>query len=203
MWSTSRREGRRPWLGGRGSRWLGVAAVAGALLTCATVTPSGDPADEGDSLAPVSFVVRGEPRTFEVALEPAVRERLLAELERGSLEVARLFLRDLRFRGAERLKGVHVFVEKPDADRSTPVDDPHYVQSFALGLEPTQSMAWNIAPVLTRLWHAGKLSRLLERAILRVTLVPQPWDPHLGVGDDLELELTRLEIELETPPDQL
>jgi hypothetical protein len=131
-----------------------------------------------------------------------VVRRLELDLADGSLEVARLILRDLRPRAAQALKGVRIFVEKLDADAGTPVDDPHYAGNFVLGLEDSQTMLWNIAPTLSRLWHSGALTAkgLAQRKALRITFVPDPVEPATPLPKDFALTFKSLEIELPRPP---
>jgi hypothetical protein len=147
-------------------------------------------------------VITAAPATFEVALGSDVRRRLDRQLAGGSLEVARLVLRDLRPRAAGGLKGVRIFVEKPDADAATPVDDPHYAGNFVLGLEPSQTMLWNIAPTLSRLRRSGALTAddLAVKKALRITFVPDPVEPAVPLSKDFALTFSGLTIELPQPP---
>lgn len=142
--------------------------------------------------------ITAAPVTFNVALEDEVRQSLERQLAGGSLEVARLVIHNLRPRSAKALKGVRIFIEKPDASVNTPVDDPHYTGNFVLGLEASQSMLLNIAPTLSRLWQAGELAPkvLAERRALRITFVPEPWDDATALAKDFSLPFESLTIEV-------
>jgi hypothetical protein len=160
-------------------------------------TTDGDSRDGGYSQATALAAI---PTTVEVQLAGDTSQRLKDRLDRRSLEVARLVLHDLRPHGASSLKGIRVFVEKPDADLSTPLDDPHYVSSFILGLEPSQTFLWNIAPTLSRLRELGRHpeGEHAPNARLRVTFVPEPWDAAKGLEEDLALPFSSVTIEV--PP---
>ncbi len=171
------------------------------VLACAAASSTVHAAgarERGEGGPAAASVMTAAPATFEVTLGDDVVRRLELHLAHGSLEVARLILRDLRPRAAQTLKGVRIFVEKPDADAGTPVDDPHYAGNFVLGLEDSQTMLWNIAPTLSRLWHSGALTAkgLAQRKALRITFVPDPAEPATPLPKDFALTFKGLTVEL-------
>jgi hypothetical protein len=171
-------------------------------LACAAaqVHGAGGGSGEGDGNPPMAAsVITAAPATFEVALGDEVRRGLELHLAHGSLQVARLILRDLHPRAAQALRGMRIFVEKPDAGAGTSVDDPHYAGNFVLGLEDSQTMLWNIAPTLSRLWHSGALTAqgLEKRKALRITFVPDLWQP---APQGFSLAFKSLTIELPAQP---
>jgi hypothetical protein len=123
-------------------------------------------------------VVTATPRTIDVELDDETRQGLEQHLAAGSLTVARLQLRDVRPQSAQALKGVRIFIEKPDADARTPVDDPHYAGTIVIGFTASESVLLNVAPTLARLRQSADLTtaRLAERKAIRITLVSEPWD---------------------------
>ncbi|WP_287244514.1 MULTISPECIES: hypothetical protein [unclassified Okeania] len=147
-------------------------------------------------------VITANPSTFEVEIEEEVRQRLNLYLEDDSLKIARLYIQELRPREARALQGVRIFIEKPDADANTPIDDPHYANSFVLGLEDSQSMIWNIAPTLSKLWYLGDLSpeKLAEKEALQITFVPNPWDFAIALPEDFALTFRCLRFEMPHQP---
>lgn len=165
-----------------------VFAATACADTVSNVQTAGTEA--GGEEGPVARkVITAAPRTFEVALEEEAQQRL----GRGSLDIARLVIRDLRPRAAQSLKGVRIFIEKPDAHGGTPVDDPHYAGSFVLGLEDSQVLLLNVAPTLTRLWRSGDLA---GRRALRVTFVPEPWDFADALPEEFALPFESLTLEV-------
>jgi len=152
--------------------FLGFVAVA-----CANASPNvrATGAEAGGEGDPVN-VILAAPTTFEVALEDEALQRLELQLARGSLAVVRLVIHDLRPRAAQTLKGVRIFLEKPDADVRTPAGDPHSAGAFVLGLQAPETLLLNVAPTLSRLWQSGDLTPedLAGRKALRVTFVPEP-----------------------------
>src|SRR5689334_18498344 len=81
--------------------------------------------------APVdAHVITATPTTINVTLDDQTRQALQRTLADGSLAIARLSLRDMTPRAAQALKGVKIFIEKPDADSNSPVEDPHYAGAF-------------------------------------------------------------------------
>lgn len=149
-----------------------------------------DPAHGGAILA--------APTTFEVAIEDEARQRLERQLARGSLDVVRLVIRNLRPQAAQALKGVRIFIEKPDADIRTPSRDPHSAGAFVLGLQAPESMLLNVAPALSELWKSGKLTPadLARRKSLRVTFVPETWDSATVLPKDFALAFEGLTFEV-------
>jgi hypothetical protein len=177
--------------------FLGFAAVACACADAGSnvQTAGAEAGGEDDPVA--TRVITAAPNTFEVALEEEARQRLELHLGRGSLDVARLAVRNLRPRAAHALKGVRIFIEKPDADARTPVDDPHYAGSFVLGLEDSQTMLLNVAPTLARLWQSGDLA---GRKALRITFVPEPWDFAAALPENFALPFEGLTLEVPAEP---
>ena len=147
-------------------------------------------------------VITTTPSTFEVDIEEEARQRLNFYLENDSLKIARLYIRDLRPDVAQALEGVRVFIEKPDADVNTPIDDPHYASSFVLGLEDSQSMILNIAPTLSKLWYAGDLSpeRLAGKEAMQITFVPHPLDFVTALPENFTLPFRCLTFEVPSQP---
>jgi hypothetical protein len=123
-------------------------------------------------------VVTATPTTIDVELDDETRQGLEQHLAAGSLTVARLQMRDLRPQSAQALKGVRIFIEKPDANASTAVDDPHFAGTIVIGFTASESVLLNVAPTLARLRQSGDLTtaRLAERRAIRITLVSEPWD---------------------------
>lgn len=175
--------------------FLGFAAMACADSGSNVRTAGAEAGVEDDPMT--AKAITAAPSTFEVALEQEARQRLELHLGRGSLDVARLTVRDLRPRAAKSLKGVRIFIEKPDADARTPVDDPHYAGSFVLGLEDTQTLLLNVAPTLAKLWQSGDLA---GRNALRITFVPEPWDYAAALPEDFALPFASLALEVPAEP---
>jgi hypothetical protein len=175
--------------------FLGFAATACADTASSVQTTGAEAGGEDDPVA--AKVITAAPSTFEVALEEEVPQRLELHLGRGSLDIARLVVRDLRPRAAQSLKGVRIFIEKPDAHAGTPVDDPHYAGSFVLGLEDSQTMLLNVAPTLARLWRSGDLA---GRKALRITFVPEPWDFADALPEEFALSFESLTLEVPADP---
>lgn len=174
---------------------LGFAAMACADSGSNVRTAGAETGSEGDPMA--KKVITAAPRTFEVALEEEASQRLELRLGRGSLDVARLTVLNLRAQSAKALKGVRIFIEKPDADAGTPVEDPHYAGSFVLGLEDSQTMLLNVAPTLNRLWQSGDLA---GRKTLRITFVPEPWDFAAALPEGFALPFESLTLEVPAEP---
>lgn len=147
-------------------------------------------------------VITTTPSTFEVTLEDEVQRRLNLLLDEGSLDIARLAVRDLRPHASRSLKAVRIFIEKSDADVNTATDDPHYVGSFVLGLDDSQSFLFNIAPTLSTLWHTGALSsaQLAESKELQITFVPYPWDFASTLPEDFALPFSCLTLDVPSQP---
>jgi hypothetical protein len=147
-------------------------------------------------------VILAGPITFEVAIKDEARQRLEFQLARGSLDVVRLIIRNLRPRAAQPLKGVRIFIEKPDAGIRTPSGDPHFAGAFVLGLQAPESMLLNVAPTLSKLWQSGKLAPadLARRKALRVTFVPETWDSATALPKDFALAFESLTFEVPAKP---
>lgn len=140
------------------------------------------------------------PATAEIPLDEETRRTLTRHLADGSLTVARLAIRDVRpgETDAYALKGVRIFIEKPDATVRTPVDDPHYAGAFVPGLDPSESSLLNVAPALVRLWNAGTLTRemLERRTSLRATFVGDAMDAATGLPPTFALTIQNLALEV-------
>lgn len=175
--------------------FLGFVAMACADTVSNVQTAGTEVGGEDHPVAPK--VITAAPSTFEVALEKEVPQRLELHLGRGSLDIARLVVRGLRPRAAQSLKGIRIFIEKPDAHADTAVDDPHYAGSFVLGLEDSQTMLLNVAPTLTRLWQSGNLA---GRKALRITFVPEPWDYADALPEEFALTFESLTLEVPAGP---
>lgn len=147
-------------------------------------------------------VILAAPTTFEVAIEDEARQRLELQLTRGSLDVVRLVIRNLRPRAAQGLKGVRIFIEKPDAGLRTRPGDPHSAGAFVLGLEAPETMLLNVAPTLSRLWQSRKLAPadLARRKTLRVTFVPETSDSATVLPKDFALSFESLTFEVPAKP---
>ena len=180
--------------------FLGFVATACANASSKDLATNTEAGGEGD---PVNAgTILAAPTTFEVALEDEVRQRLELRLARGSLDVVRLGIHDLRPRAAQALKGVRIFIEKPDADVRTPAGDPHSAGAFVLGFQTPESMLLNVAPTLSRLWQSGDLAPedLAGRKALRVTFVPETWDSAAALPEDFALAFESLTIEVPADP---
>ncbi len=176
--------------------------IAFSLAACATIYAcaiSGTeaqeemPKGEGGVSESLDYqaVLTAEPTTIEVQLEDHARRYLQLHLEQQDLGVVQLVLRDIRPERASTLKGVRLFIDKRDADPTTSVEDPHYAGSFVLGLEDRQSMLWNIAPTLSRIWKADEIA---DKSNLTVTFVPEPWDFAEELPQDFALRIGSLEV---------
>jgi hypothetical protein len=160
---------------------LFVLCAAACASSSSSVTPSSQP----------PYTISPAPTTIEIALDDAGRDALAGKLTARSLSVARLILRDVRPSGAQTLKGMRIFLEKPDADLSTPIEDPHYAGAFVLGFTPSETINLNVAPTLAKMWASGSLTRatLNERKTIRVTFVPEPWEPARRMPPEFSLTI--------------
>jgi hypothetical protein len=175
-----------------------LAVLCLCTVACASTNGAPRGADNQDPREAMVHVVTAAPTTITIALDESTRQELTRRLADGSLRVARLQLRDLRPRSAQTLKGVRVFVEKPDADLSTPVDDPHYATSFVLGLSSPDSLLFNIAPTLSRLWRSGGLTidHLDKTKAVRVTFIPEPSDAIRVLPADFALTIQGVSLDV-------
>ena len=147
-------------------------------------------------------IVTAAPSTISVELDDETRRELARRLSAGSLTVARLVIRDVRPQAAQALKGVRIFVEKPDADVNTPVEDSHYASAFVLGLTSPESTLVNVAPTLTRLAKSGELTseKLDQQKAIRITFVPEPWDFARRLPADFALTVAGVALEIPRQP---
>lgn len=175
---------------------IALALFMVGAAACAAGTNADSRAAQRDSAAP--YTLTGAPTTIRVELDDSARDALARRLDARSVEVARLILRDVRPAGAQALKGVRVFLEKPDADLSTPTDDPHYAGSFVPGFAPPETVQLNIAPALASVWASRDLSRtaLNDRKAIRITLVAEPWEPARRMPPEFALTIQGAALEL-------
>lgn len=197
------------WVAMRVSRRAIFRLIAIALMSCISVACSASNSDvraEGADLSgnsgksdPMTMnIINNSSSTFQLEIGDEVRQTLKLHLEGGSLKIARLVIRDVYPQAAKDLKGVRIFIENPDADANTTIDDQHYISSFVLGLEDVQSLQFNIAPTLSRLWHAGIITpaHLDGRKKLQVTFVPIHWDFVTAFPTDFALTFKSLTLEV-------
>jgi hypothetical protein len=185
----------------RGMYEMTLAVLSLCTLACVPATSNAEPGRQGQPDAS-PHVITAVPGTISLALDEQTRRGLARHLADGSLAVARLTIRDLSSRAAQGLKGVRVFVEKPNADLSTSVDDPHYAGTFVLGLGASESMLLNIAPTLAKLWQSAELTRatLDGPKTLRITLVSEPWDYAPTLPADFALTIQGVALEIPPQP---
>ena len=146
--------------------------------------------------------ITAAPTTVSIQIDLSTRDALVRRLEARSLDVARLIVRDVQPRAAQGLKGVRVFVEKPDAGITTPTDDPHYAGSFVLGFAPPETHLLNIAPTLSKLWASGDLKRGASNQpeTIRITFVPEVTEPGLRLAPEFALTLQTISLEVPRLP---
>ena len=180
---------------------LAVLCLCTMAWACASSNARVDGRASGQEELP-GHIVTAAPRTINVELDDTTRADLERRLAAGALTVARLVIRDVRPHAAQALKGVRIFIEKPDADVNTPVEDPHYASSFVLGLSAPESMLLNVAPALTRLWKSGELAneKLHQQKTIRITFVPEPWDFARRLPPDFELAMGAVALEIPRQP---
>ena len=181
---------------------LAVLGLCTMVCACASDNARVDGrARQGQDELP-AHVVTAAPLTISVDLDDQTRRELERRLSAGSLTVARLMIRDVRSQAAQALKGVRIFIEKPDADVRTSVDDAHYASSFVLGLTSPESMLLNVAPTLTRLSKSGELTseKLNQQKAIRITFVPEPWDFARRLPPDFALTMAGVALEIPQQP---
>src|SRR3954452_12095378 len=127
---------------------LFVCCAAG----CAPASASTHARNHQPGASATRHTITAAPTILRVELDDLTREELARRLSERSLEITRLIIRDVRPNGAEALKGIRLFIEKPDADMATPTADRHYAGSFVLGFSPPETVQLNIASALSRLW---------------------------------------------------
>ena len=172
--------------------FLSFVAIACADAASSKVTAGGTKAG----------VILAAPTTFEVPVESEARQRMEVHLAGGSLRVVRLIIRNLRPRAAQHLKGIRIFIEKPDAGLLTPTQDSHSAGAFVLGLQSPETMLMNVAPALSRLRQSGELTAadLARRKALRVTFVPEPSDSNTSLPKDFAITFESLKFEVPAEP---
>lgn len=176
---------------------IGLALFMICAAACAAGSNADPRAAQRDSGAGL-HTLTAAPVTIRIELDDTTRDTLTRRLEARTLDVARLILRDVRPDGARALKGVRLFVEKPDADLSTPTDDPHYAGSFVPGFAPPETVQLNIAPALASVWASRDLSRtaLNDRKAIRITLVADPWEPARRMPPEFALTIQAVALEV-------
>ncbi len=136
----------------------------------------------------------GKPLTGGIKVEP--------EAFRGALEAGGKTAVVLTVGGVEVPDKtdyfVRVFLGKPDASASTPLDDPHYAGSFAFFFDssampnmaghPKPGYLVDVTPTLRKLSQAGSLSA----AQVDVSVIPVPYEGRQATGQPLALD--RLEL---------
>jgi hypothetical protein len=181
---------------------IALAVVLSCALACASADSNVASRQTPREPEAIPQTITAAPTTIRVELDDVTRQALERQLAARSLAVARMIIRDLHPQAAQALKGVRIFIEKPDANASTPAADPHYADSFALGLGPSESVLLNIAPTLVRLWDSRDLTgaKLDERKALRITFVPEPWDYTPRLPPDFALTVQHVAVEVPRQP---
>jgi hypothetical protein len=179
-----------------------LAVLCVCTLGCAGANTTAHGPDNQDPRESKPHVVTAAPTTIAIDLDEPTRQELTRRLTDGSLRVARLRLGDITPRSADTLKGVRLFVEKPDATLTTPVDDPHYATSFVRGFSPPDTALLNLAPTLLRLWRSGTLTsdRLEKTKALRITFVPEPSDAIPVLPADFALTIQAIALDIPRQP---
>jgi hypothetical protein len=164
------------------------AIEIGRAMAAAEFGPDEEPRGEPlfQAAAPDS-VISSEPTT--VTLEPTDRLRqqtseraAMAEDVAQEATTLRLEVQGVAPPGNPSV-GVRVFLNMPDANASTPTDDPHYVTSFSFFEHEgehaehehgTRAFYANVTPTLRRLQAAGLYSMgdPLETTLVTVPIVP-------------------------------
>lgn len=177
---------------------LAIFCLCTMAWACASNNAKVDGGARQGQEEPPGHVVTAAPRTISVELDDETRTELQRRLSAGSLTVARLVIRDVRPQAAQALKGVRIFIEKPDADVNTPVEDLHYASSFVLGLTSPESTLLNVAPTLMSLSKSGELTRekLNQQKAIRITFVPEPWDFARRLPPDFALTVASVALEI-------
>lgn len=140
---------------------------------------------------PAIDAVEVQPEAFRSALEADTRTRVVLSIAEVEVPVQRDFF-------------VRVFLNKPDASATTPIDDPHYAGSFGFffdeaalkGAEgqtgmverPKTGFLVDVRPTLTRLNQGGAIS---SSGKVEVSFVPVPYGHREAFG---HLTLGRIEL---------
>lgn len=167
--------------------------LGGLGLACLNAGASDPAAGTKGRNAVTPQILKAAPTTVEVPIPEEVRRHVQDRLAQGSLDIVRLVVRGVRPQGARALKGVRIFIDRPDADRKTPVDDPHYAGSFVLGLQDSQDFLWNVAPTLSRLWGPNGMP---AKPTIQVTFVPEAWEDAAELPADFALPFASIELEI-------
>src|SRR5207302_6040345 len=121
---------------------------------------------------PFSIGTRSTVREFAAIINDTAKERLFLSVEYAQLPPASDFV-------------VRVFINLPEANRNTPVDDPHHAGSFTFfGTEPPAGTANEhashhprfIVNVTNALQRLRKNQQLSDDSPISVQLVPVPFD---------------------------
>lgn len=165
------------------------AVEVGRAMAAAEFGREEEPREEPlfQGAAPERSVIRSEPITVTLApsdrLQRQMGERMaMAEDVAQEATTLRLEVKGVEPPGNPDV-GVRVFLNLPEADASTPTDDPHYVTSFAFfehegdhGEHEHGARAFyaNITPTIRRLQEAGLYSMgdPLETTLVTVPIVP-------------------------------
>lgn len=184
-------------------RMVVVVFLSFFAVACADASSNVETNDGGGKGDPAhAAVILAAPTTVDVAVGNEVRQRMQLGLAHGSLKVVRLVIRNLRPRAAQGLKGVRIFIDKPDAGVRTPAGDPHAAGAFVLGLQSPETVLLNIAPTLSRLWQSGELTakNLSGKKALRVTFVPETIDSSTALSKDFALSFEDVTFEIPAEP---
>ena len=174
------------------------------MVLCASACAPTSPVASGGEPQPQPGVTQhaltATPTTITVELDQPTREALVRRLTDGTLDTARLVLRDVRPRAARGIKGVRLFLQKADANSDTPSDDPHFAGSYVPGFGSSENALLNIAPTLSELWRSGALTRetLSQGRLLSITFVVDPLEPGTPLPADFGLTIHGLALEI--PP---
>jgi tyrosinase len=140
---------------------------------------------------PATTTINVEPSVLANALQGGRNTRIVLTVGEVNMPIKRDFF-------------VRIFVNKPDASGSTPIDDPHFAGSFGfffdesgmkghggageMGSGPLTGFLVDATPILQRLNQSGSLSG----SQVQVSLVPVPYAKNQTTAD--HLTLGRLEL---------
>jgi hypothetical protein len=181
------------------------AIEVGRAMAAAEFGPEEEPREEPllQAAAPERPVISSEPVTVTLTPSDRLQERMdermaIAEDVAQQATTLRLEIQGVAPPGNPSV-GVRVFLNMPEADASTPTDDPHYVASFSFFEHegehgehehgPTTFYV-NATPAIRRLQEAGEYTM---GEPLQTTLVTVPIVPEGRVGD-VEIPFERLSI---------
>jgi tyrosinase len=182
------------------------AIEGGRAMVAAEFGPDEEPREEPllqARPAPERRVISSEPVTVTLTPSGRLQERMgermaMAEDIAEQATTLRLEVQGVAPPGNPNV-GVRVFLNMPEADASTPTDDPHYVSSFTFfehegdhgehGHGPKTFYA-NATPAIRRLQEAGlyELGEPLQATLVTVPIVPE------GRVEDVEIPFEGLSI---------